>query len=420
LGAIYWHISEPEVAALRIGLLSQWYEPEPTIIPGVLARELHRRHHFVKVLTGFPNYPEGHLYAGYRLALRTDEIRTGASVRRVALYPSHSSSRVGRLTNYATFALSASMWGPGWFSETEAVWVSNSPPTVGLPTWLIRVRDRPRIVLHIMDLWPESLIASGFGRSTLRWPGIEGLIDKWLSMTYRMADSIACTSRRQIELLESRGVPRDKLSYVPIWVDEAIFHPSARDEELARQLGVAGKTVLLYAGAMGEPQDLGTLVDVCARLQDEPDFHCLIAGTGMAEPRLRAQATAHSLTNVSFLGPWPSHDMTRLMSVGDIHFVSLRSDPLAEIAMPSKVPATLACGKPVIVAAAGEAAAVVARSGAGWTCAPSDAGALEAVIRTSLAAGDSRIRDMGRLARAAYDEEFAVSIGVERDTVSMS
>jgi glycosyltransferase involved in cell wall biosynthesis len=239
-------------------------------------------------------------------------------------------------------------------------------------------------------------------------------IDTWLAMTYRVADSIACSTRKQVELLSSRGVPTHKLSYVPVWVDESVFYPRDRDDDLAATLGVSGKKVLLYAGTIGEPQGLDTLVRVCAELKDRPDFHCLIAGTGLAEGRLRAMAAEHKLDNVSFLGRWPTHDMTRLMSVGDIHFVSLRSNPLAEIAMPSKIPATLACGKPLIVAAGGEAAAVVARSGAGWTCAPGDARDLEATIRIAIDANDCTHREMGRRAREAYESEFAVRLGVER------
>ncbi len=399
---------------LRVGLFSQWYDPEPTIIPAVLARELTRRHHSVKVLTGFPNYPEGRIYDGYRQAPRTDEDLSGVTVRRVALFPSHGPSMVGRLANYTTFALSASVWGPSWFNGIDALWVSNSPPTVGLPTWLIQLGRRPRVVLHMMDLWPESLVASGLAGSMLKWPGVQGGIDRWLAMTYRVADSIACTSRKQIEILTDRGVPPEKLSYVPIWVDETIFRPSDRDDLLADQLGVTGKMVLLYAGTIGEPQGLDILVEVCGRLRDEPRFHCLVAGTGSAEARLRAHAADALLTNISFLGRWPSADMTRLMSVGDIHFASLSADPIAEIAMPSKVPASLACGKPMILAMHGDAADIVARSGAGWTCEPGDAAQLEAIIREGLQADVCKLQQMGKHAREAYEAEFAVRIGVDR------
>jgi glycosyltransferase involved in cell wall biosynthesis len=102
------------------------------------------------------------------------------------------------------------------------------------------------------------------------------------------------------------------------------------------------------------------------------------------------------------------------MSIGDVHLVSLRQDPLAEVAMPSKVPATLASGKPIIAAAQGEAAGVVSRSGAGWTCIPGDRNGLEVAIRRALAAGEHGLRAMGKRAREAYEAEFAVAIGVDR------
>lgn len=398
----------------RIGLLSQWYEPEPQTVPQVLARELANRKHSVKVLTGFPNYPLGRLFDGYRMSWRSDEVVSGISVRRVALFPSHDRSRLGRLTNYGTFAASASLWGTGWFKDIEALWVYNSPPTVGLPTWLIKARYRPRVVLHIMDLWPESLTVSGFGRSMVKSRWLERVLDRWLAKTYEVADAIACTSRRQIDLLVERGVSRDKLSYAPIWVDETIFRPVPKDEALAADLGVGGKRVLLYAGAIGEAQGLDVLVEALDRVKDARDFHCLIAGSGIAEARLREEAVDRRLTNITFLGRWPTQDMTRLMSIGDVHLVSLRADPLAEVAMPSKLPATLACGKPLIVAAGGEAEGVVSRSRSGWTCSSGDSDQLEAAIRLAVSASDDELKRIGQRARATYEAEFAVNIGVER------
>lgn len=414
--------TEPRMASVgtgatestRVGLLSQWYEPEPQTLPQVLARELMNRSHSVRVLTGFPNYPLGRLFDGYRMSWRTDEVVSGVPVRRVALFPSHDGSRLGRLTNYGTFAASASLWGTGWFKDIEALWVYNSPPTVGVPTWLIKARYRPRVVLHIMDLWPESLTVSGFGRSMVNWRWLQRGLEKWLSTTYGIADSIACSSRTQIDLLVHRGVPRDKLSYAPLWVDETIFRPTPKDEALAATLGVTGKRVLLYAGALGEAQGLDVLLEACDRIKDTPAFHCLIAGSGIAEARLREEAAERRLPNITFLGRWPTRDMTRLMSVGDVHLVSLRADSLAEVAMPSKLPASLACGKPLIVAARGEAEAVVSRSRSGWTCRPGDPNQLEGSIRSAVEATDGELEKIGQLARAAYEAEFALKIGVQR------
>ena len=54
---------------MKIGLLSQWYDPEtgPAALPGVYAREFARLGHGISVLTGFPNYPEGQIYPGYKM-----------------------------------------------------------------------------------------------------------------------------------------------------------------------------------------------------------------------------------------------------------------------------------------------------------------------------------------------------------------
>jgi colanic acid biosynthesis glycosyl transferase WcaI len=398
---------------MRLGLLSQWYEPEPARIAPVLARELAVRQHAVRVLTGFPNFPEGRLYEGYRMRWRRDEVVSGVPVRRVALYPSHSRSTAGRLANYGSFALSSSAWGTGWFKEVGGLWVQFWP-SIGLPMWLIKARYRPRVVLHVMDLWPESLHASGFGGSMEPTGWLARGLDRMLALTYDVADSIACISRAQIEMLAQRGVPRSRLSHAPVWADETVFYPSARNEALAARLGVQGKTVLLYAGSLGDAQGLDVLIEACENLSDEPTFQCLIAGAGVAEADLRDRAQKKHLANVTFLGRWPTSGMPALMSIGDVHLVSLRLDPIAALTMPSKVPATLACAKPLIVVGLGEVAEVVNRSGAGWTCVPGDRTALEGTIRAAVAAGPSALRGLGQRARTFYENEFAVGIGVQR------
>jgi glycosyltransferase involved in cell wall biosynthesis len=345
---------------------------------------------------------------------RSDVREAGLSVRRVALYPSHDRSTAGRLTNYGSFALSASVSGTSWLRGAEGLWVYNSPPTVGLPTWLIKARYRPRVLLHVMDMWPESVQAGGFGKLLDKSELLSRALDRWLGMTYDTADVIACTSRRQVTLLERRGVPAAKLAYVPVWPDETIFHPVERHQELAVELGVDEKFVLLYAGTLGEAQGLDSLVEACAALRDDERFHCLVAGSGVSEERLRARASALGLTNLTFLGRWPSDDMTRLMSIGHVHLVSLSRNPLAGIAMPSKLQAILASAGSVIVAAEGEAAETVVRAGAGWVCTPGDVSGLVQAIAEALAMSPGDLAKLGESGLAYYKREFSLSVGVGR------
>ena len=144
---------------MRIGILSQWFDPEPgpASLPGVLARGLVDRGHDVQVVTGFPNYPTGLLDSRYRMSRRLDERIGVVDVRRVALYPSHDGSVAGRLGNYASFGASAVASGIGAFRGVDAIWVYASPITVSWPLWAARLTMGLPGSAHALDLWPDTL-----------------------------------------------------------------------------------------------------------------------------------------------------------------------------------------------------------------------------------------------------------------------
>jgi len=117
--------------AIRVLLLTQWFDPEPTFKGLAFARELLRQGIEVSVLTGFPNYPSGRLYPGYRLRLRQREVVDGIEVIRVPLYPSHNQSAIGRVINYASFAASALAFGLGMARKADVVYAYH-PPLAGI------------------------------------------------------------------------------------------------------------------------------------------------------------------------------------------------------------------------------------------------------------------------------------------------
>jgi colanic acid biosynthesis glycosyl transferase WcaI len=377
-----------------------------------LARSLAARGHSVRVVTGFPNYPTGKVKAGYRLARRLDEEIDGVSVRRVALYPSHDQSNLRRFVNYSSFALSASTSALDVLRNLDAVWVYNSPATIGLPSWLASAAGGPPHLMHVLDLWPDSIAFSGLagGRS---YAVMAPLLERWCRFTYRQAASIACISVGVLDELAARGVPRSKLHYVPVWTDETRHHPRSRDRDLARSLGVDDAFVLLYAGNLGYTQGLETLLDACARLRDLPGFHCLVAGSGTAEKALRAQAASLSLHNLTFLGRRPAAEMGALMSIGDLHLVSLNNHPLASMTLPSKLLATLASARPVLAVATGETARVVREAAAGWTVAPGDTDGLVDALRQAHGGGRASADRLGAAGLRYYQRELSTERGVD-------
>ncbi|MET7471041.1 glycosyltransferase family 4 protein [Micromonospora sp. NPDC005222] len=398
---------------MRFGLLTQWFDPEPgpAGLPGVLARGLAARGHEVRVLTGFPNYPTGRLAPGYRMSRRQDENLAGVEVRRVALYPSHDASAVHRMANYGSFAMSALVSGVRALRGLDAIWVGNSPVTVALPMWFARHVYRVPVVLHVLDLWPDTLAASGFLGNGAGGRAVERCLHGWCGAMYRSATRVAYISPGVRDLLRGRGVPENKLTYVPMWADERPWSPQG---DLRADLGLPDdRVVLVYAGALGEAQGLDALLDACALVHDSR-FVCLIAGSGVSEDRLRERARSAGLDNVRFLGRVPSERMPAVMAAGDIHFVSLRDTAMSACTMPSKMQAILAAGRALLVAAPGDAAEVARESGGGITARPGDPESIAAALREACQMGREKLRLLGQAGRRHYERQFAADLGIRR------
>lgn len=397
---------------MRIGLLTQWYAPEPgpAALPAGLAQGLAARGHDVQVVTGFPNYPTGVLAPGYTQRRRFDEVMGGVKVRRVALYANHDESALHRMANYGSFAASAWLSGIDSFADVDVVWVNYSPVTIGWPMLRTQARHKVPAVVHVLDLWPDTVTASGLaGGASSR---LEGPLHRWCDRLYRAASKVAYISPGVGDVLAGRGVPRDKLTYVPMWADESTHKPSTGSEPRGWDVS-DDEVVVAYAGTLGGAQDLSTLVAACARLRDL-DIRCLIAGSGTHEEQLRRLARDLGAHNVTFLGRLSSKDVSRLSATSDLQYVGLNDHPLAQVTMPSKIQAILASARPIIGSLTGDSADVVRRSD-GWVSAPGDVEGLVANLREAAAGGGrAGLVSKQRASRDLYDREFAYGTAVER------
>jgi glycosyltransferase involved in cell wall biosynthesis len=399
---------------VRIGLLTQWYDPEPgpASLPGVLARGLVARGHDVEVLTGFPNYPTGRVAAGYRHRSPSTEVVEGVVVHRVPLYPSHDASTRGRLANYGSFAATAAVIGVPRLRRLDALWVYNSPATVAAPMWLLRHLRRVPVVLHNMDMWPDSVVAAGFAPTGRLGQGVEAGLAAWCRQMYRSSSYIAYTSRSAGVELAQRGVPERKLSYVPLWTDESVFRPSETDRRA--ELGIpADRVVVMYAGALGRAQGVEALLTAVHSLPADIPLTLLVAGSGASEDAVRRAADADP-ARVRFLGRLPQPEMTPYMATGDLHYVGLAPGPLARFTMPSKIQATMASGRGMLMAAGGDPERIVHDAAAGIPADPGRQGSLAAALREAVRLGRPVLAEMGRRSRAYYEAEFSVGRGVSR------
>jgi colanic acid biosynthesis glycosyl transferase WcaI len=400
---------------VNILYLSQYFPPElcaPAVRVDEFTREWARKGHAVRVLTGFPNHPEGVLHPGYRRAWMRGfhrEVRERVGVCRTWLLPAANRGFCGRMANYTSFALSASVTGP-LVAPRRGVVIATSPQILvgAAGYWVARSRCLP-FVFEVRDLWPQSIEAVGAaGKHSLLYRGL----DRLARFLYSHADRIVLDGEAKRSHLIAAGVPAEKTGVIRNGVDpDFCLAPDsaaarAAREAVRRQLGLAGRFLVAYIGTLGMAHGLERILLAAERLRDFREIAFLLVGEGAERDRLREKARALRLGNVLFLGKQPREAIPAFLSAADVCLVPLRKREVFKTAIPSKMFEAMAAAKPVILGVEGEARDILTAAGAGIAVPPEDPGAFtEAVLR--LYRNEHLARDLGECGRRAVVAKYS-------------
>ncbi len=394
---------------IRVLLLSQWFDPEPTFKGLVFARELVRQGFEVEVVTGFPNYPGGKVYPGYKIRWLQRELIDGVRITRVPLFPSHDQSATKRILNYLSFAFSALIYGLFMVRRVDLIYAYHPPLTVGITASILRLIRRIPVVYDIQDMWPDTLRATGMLNNALAL-SVVGVVCNWV---YLIVDHIVVLSPGFNRLLLKRGVPKAKLSVIYNWADE--FSLKAKMGDLHSTFPESEKFRILFAGNMGKAQALETVLQAAEFLQQKCSRVCwVLIGGGVELDYLKAETRRRHLHNVVFLPAVSMSEIGGYLLAADALLVHLRKDPLFEITIPSKTQAYMAVGKPLIMAVQGDAAELVQQSGGGLIVESENPQALAHAAETMANTSNDALAMMGQHAQVYYQQHLALTVGVQR------
>ncbi|MEU4715365.1 glycosyltransferase family 4 protein [Micromonospora purpureochromogenes] len=393
---------------MRVGILSYHFPPEPAFIPGSLAEELAARGHEVRVLTGFPDYPGGHVYPGWRQRWRHLTRSERLTVRRVPRYAGGDGSTGARMASHLSFAGSVAMVGRRYLADVDVLYVFQLPATTFATAALLRMLGRVPTVLHVQDLWPEEEVA-GDGSRRQRGPG---RLATTMRRVLREADALAVTAPSMRDLVLADGVEPDRVRVVLNWTDERIFQPVRPSRAAQGFVRRDGRCVVMHAGTIGVRQGLETAVRAAAALDGRTDL--VLVGSGAEERRVRGLAAELRADNVRFVERRSPVDMPELYAAADYQLVMLRDLPELRGTVPGKLQAALACAAPVIASAGGDTAELVERARAGLSCPPEDWATLADRFWLASTIPAAARSEMGRRGREAYLREMSLRAGVDR------
>jgi len=385
---------------MRVLFICQYFPPEPGAPAARThehAREWVRFGHQVTVICAVPHYPEGIVPPAYRGRLIFREEMDGIHVLRCRVWAAPNSGVLRRGWCFLTFFLLALAVAARLGRQVDLI-AATSPHL--LAAWAGRLAaalTRKPFVVEIRDLWPQQIADLGVLASPLVLRPLE-----WLEWSlYRAARRVVTVAPATLEALAERGVPREKLRCVPNGIDLDLFAPPSHEtvQRFRLQHGWDTNTfVILYIGAHGLSQGLETIIETADLRADRPEWRFVFVGGGARKAALEAMTRERGLKNVSFNPIVPREEVPLWYAAADVCLVCLRDLPVFHTNIPSKMFEIMAAGRPMVVAAAGQARQLAETVGAALVVPPENPQALaEALDR--LACQPELRENLGRKGR---------------------
>jgi len=358
---------------MKIFVLGINFYPEPigiSVYTTEMCEYLVNKGHKVTVFTGFPYYPnwkikeenKGRLY-------RTERYEEEIIVRRSYVFVPKKVTTIGRILHEFSFMISS--FFNVLFSKKPDVIITISPPLgLGIATLLISKIKRVPYIFHIQDLQPDAVVELGMIDNKLLLK-ILYYIER---MIYKEASKVSAISNGMIKKIISKGIPRDKVSFFPNWVDINFIKPKKKYNVFRKVNKLEDKYIVLYSGNIGYKQGLDVILNVAQKTSKINDILYLIVGDGTYKKELMKKFKKTKLNNIKFLDVQAKGMLPYMISAADVCLV-LQKKNVTDFALPSKLLNIMGCARPVIACANTKSALyrLIGEIGCGKVAKPEDA-----------------------------------------------
>jgi len=317
--------------------------------------------------------------------------------------PAYQGNGLGRVKNI--WAYCRQLWSQAGALAAEfqpdVVIASSTYPMDIWPARRIARRAGAKLVFEVHDLWPLSPIEL----SGMSPHHPFALLCSWAeSSAYRDADVVVSMLPKVQDYMASRGLDLQKLHIVPNGIAledwEQPPEPLRADvTQLVATARAAGATIVGYAGSMGVPNALDTLLDAAAQLSAAP-LVFLLVGVGHLQAHLAQRVQAEGLARVHFLPPIPKAQIPSFLAAIDIAYIGWQRQPLYRFGIaPNKLMDYMMAKRPVLhsVEAGNDP---VQEAGCGLTVAPEQPAAVAQGLLSLAALPLSEREAMGARGRA--------------------
>lgn len=375
-------------------VLSGVFPPEPVVSASLsiaIARALSREYD-VTVLSPMPTRPNGSIYS--RPDFRDEHFTHIVTDS----YVCPASKFIGRMRESLSFGRCIASYIREHHENISAIYANVWP----IFSQYLAVKEAKRwgipIVLHIQDIYPESMLGRlGIIGCMIKWPLLE--LDRFI---LRNASTVfAISENMKSYLCDTRHIEDSKVLVVRNWQDDSLF-----PEHLEQT--VRGKFTFMFVGSISPAAGVMLLLKAFVKAAI-PDSQLVIAGAGSDKVACEAYARQHPEADIRFRSVTPT-EVAQVQSGADVLLLPLRKG-VGHTASPSKMPAYMFSAKPVLacVDRGSDVEMVIHASQCGWVCEPENESALSEMMIRVTGMPREQLNEIGRNARRYALDHFTAA-----------
>lgn len=366
---------------MKIVVLCHYFPPE---IGAPSARIYEMAKHWVElgnevhVVTCFPNHPTGVIPNEYKGMRYKHEMMDGMHIHRNHVYATPNRGFIKKTLGHISFMFSSVLISMKKISKPDVI-ITSSPTFFSIFSgYWYSLRKKAPFVLEIRDLWPAAMIELGVIKQGL----ITNILEKLELFFYRKSMRLIMVTKSFKDNVVSRGIESDKVYVITNGVNQEMFYPRGKNNEIIEKYNLQNKFVISYVGAHGISQNLSTILKVAKSLKKDNDIVFLFVGEGAEKDKLTRIVQDEEITNVKFIDSQPKDMIPDFYCTSDLVLIPLKNIELFKTFIPSKMFEIMACGVPIVASVEGEAADILNDSNAALVVQPDNAEEIkEAIIK---------------------------------------
>lgn len=222
-----------------------------------------------------------------------------------------------------------------YFSGTKFDLILYSTPPISLAAVVEKIKRSTGAATYLLlkDIFPQNAVDIGILKHFMA----KALFRSKEKRLYEISDYIGCMSPANVDyLLKHNNIDSNRVEVCPnsIKVEadtgedlsaESIDKSRENDKEkLCAKYGIpADKTIFLYGGNLGKPQDIPFIIECIKKASKVEDAYFVVCGDGTEYGKLETFVQEYGSKNLSLIKSLPKADYDRLARVSDVGMIFL-------------------------------------------------------------------------------------------------